>query len=110
MDLGSGSAFQEPADKCQPQAIEELSPEGLPKADTNKQKTKESPNDGGVGGGSPEIMSDAPQDRSQDAASVERKSGDQVKQTQREVQHEQILGQGQKRRIGVQRGPYLPEE
>jgi hypothetical protein len=62
LDLGSGCAFEKPANEGHPQSIANAPPQYLPYADNDKEKSEESARAGGDECSLPKVLRNSPND------------------------------------------------
>ena len=97
LDLSRGRAFEEPADKGDPQATAKISREHLRHAPENKDKGDRAARSPGDQRRPTKITGGRPEDGAEDSASVQGEAGDEIKQRQRSVDVGEILGEGKQR-------------
>ena len=93
MHLGGRGAVQKPANERDPYASSKIAPEHAPDADDDEEETKEAPHVRGQECGASHVARNGPHDGTEDATTVERVTGNQIKQHQSQVDVGQILGQ-----------------
>ena len=93
LHLGGRGAIQKPANERDPYASAKIASEHAPDADDDEEKSKEAPHVCGKKRGASHVAGDGPHDGAEDATTIKRVTGDQIKQHQGQVNVGQILGQ-----------------
>jgi len=92
LDLGSGCAFEEPADEGNPQSIGNVSSQRLPHAPNDEKEAKESARAGGNQSRAAKVFVYPPHYGAKNAASIQRECWNEVEQSQEAVNEREILG------------------